>query len=158
MNRRTLLQHGFRALGAVVAAAVGVPALVLAVGPAWKARRKETWVPLGGLDDFPPGEMRKTIVELPPGVGARPLAERAVFARRTGPTELVVFSRNCTDLGCPITWDRGSEWFFCPCHGGIFSSDGERQAGPPARPLFRYAVRERDGVFEIDLDSVPPMT
>ena len=31
-------------------------------------------------------------------------------------------------------------------------------AGPPNKPLYRYANRVRDGVLEIDLFSLPPMT
>jgi menaquinol-cytochrome c reductase iron-sulfur subunit len=54
-----------------------------------------------------------------------------------------------------LDYDRGSACFFCPCHGGIFRQNGERLAGPPKRPMYRYAHRLRDGIVEIDLQSVP---
>ncbi|WP_164102419.1 QcrA and Rieske domain-containing protein [Candidatus Laterigemmans baculatus] len=82
---------------------------------------------------------------------------QSVYVWRRSAEEVVVFSRSCTDLGCPVTWDPGSHCFLCPCHGGIFAKDGERMAGPPDRPLYRYANRVRDGRLEIDLSSVPPM-
>ena len=82
---------------------------------------------------------------------------------RVGTRELlagvpVVFSRVCTDVGCPVTYDRGSACFLGPCHGGIFTQDGTPIHGPPPRPLYRYAARVRDGVLEIDLNSLPPQT
>ncbi len=157
MDRRTLLRRGFQAMGAIVAGAVGVPALILGLGPMWQERRRELWVPLGALEDYGIGEVSKALVVLPEGAAQRPVAERGVFVWRPEPEQLVVFSRNCTDLSCPITWDLGSNWFYCPCHGGIFAVDGTPQAGPPSRPLFRYALRVREGTLEIDLDSVPPM-
>jgi menaquinol-cytochrome c reductase iron-sulfur subunit len=97
-------------------------------------------------------------VEVPREDWAATLRERGVYVWRRSEQEVVVFARNCTDLSCPVTWDPGSQWFFCPCHGGIFSKDGERMAGPPKRPLYRYTNRIRDGVVEIDLRSLPPIT
>jgi Rieske Fe-S protein len=73
------------------------------------------------------------------------------------PDQFVVFSRACTDLSCPVRWDPGSQWFFCPCHGGIFDRRGEPRAGPPAVPLHRYQTRIRDGILEVDVFSVPPL-
>jgi hypothetical protein len=71
----------------------------------------------------------------------RPLSRQGVYVWRPTDEEVVVFSRSCTDLGCPVIWDGGSQCFFCPCHGGIFARDGRRMAGPPDRELYRYANR-----------------
>jgi menaquinol-cytochrome c reductase iron-sulfur subunit len=100
----------------------------------------------------------KAMVEVP-GDGLAHLPQfKGVFVWRETADRLVVYSRNCTDLSCPVTWDEGSGWFYCPCHGGIFNQQGEPVAGPPNRPLYRYATRVREGVVEIDLKSLPPMT
>jgi menaquinol-cytochrome c reductase iron-sulfur subunit len=98
------------------------------------------------------------VAPVPRGDWARSLGEKGVFVWRASEEEVVVFSRNCTDLSCPVTWDPGSNWFYCPCHGGIFAQDGTNVAGPPTRPLYRYANRVQNGVLEIDLLSLPPMT
>jgi len=38
----------------------------------------------------------------------------------------------------------------CPCHGGVYDFRGLRVAGPPPRPLDRFATRiRRDGVVEL---------
>jgi menaquinol-cytochrome c reductase iron-sulfur subunit len=84
------------------------------------------------------------------------LRRKGVYVWREDATAVVVFSRHCTDMGCPVQWDPGSEWFYCPCHGGVFSQEGEPKAGPPKFPLYRYRFRVRDGELEIDLRSIPP--
>ena len=66
------------------------------------------------------------------------------------------FSLVCTHLGCVVRWrpdearktdSRGKNIgrFACPCHGGVFDSEGEVVSGPPPRPLERLEVRERNG-------------
>lgn len=157
MERRavlTLLVHGG---SAVIALIVGVPALIFAFSPAGRKRRYPEWRDLGPLDQFPVGEMSEGVIRLDPESEALQAVPQGVYVWRVSPKEVIVFSRSCTDLGCPLTYDRGSACFLCPCHGGIFSQDGERMAGPPDRPLYRYDNRIREGILQIDLSSVPPM-
>lgn len=145
-----------KGVGMTVAGVVAVPAAATLLSPVLDRHRRDVWRPLGSVEGFPPGTTRKALVEVPRDDWARALGVQAVYVWHSEPGDLVVFSRKCTDLGCPIVWDSGSEWFFCPCHGGIFDQSGQPQAGPPQRPLYRYAHRIRDGVLEIDLTSAPP--
>ena len=156
MTRRGWLTGIVAAIGASVAAVVGIPAALFSLAPALDGRKAQVWRPVGRLDDFPLGDVRKAVVEAPRVYWAQALPAVAVFVWRPAAGEVVVFSRSCTDLGCPVTWDPGSEWFFCPCHGGIFAKDGTPKAGPPPRPLYRYAARVQGGIVEIDLNSLPP--
>jgi menaquinol-cytochrome c reductase iron-sulfur subunit len=114
------------------------------------------WVRVGREEEFPIGRVHQATVENPRDDRAKSLRLIGVFVVRPHADETVVFSRTCTDLGCPVSWDPGSGWFFCPCHGGIFARDGSPRAGPPERPLFRYATRIEDDWLWIDLNSVPP--
>lgn len=158
MERRSFLKALIAGGSTLAAGVVGVPALLAALSPVFRRRRDQAWSPVGPLDTFAPGSVTRAATPLPQDdLGFWPSA-RGVYVWRPSADEVVVFSRTCTDLGCPVIWDAGSEWFFCPCHGGIFSKDGERQAGPPKRGLYRFATRVRDGVVEIDLASVPPMS
>ncbi len=34
--------------------------------------------------------------------------------------------------------------FGCPCHGGLYDAEGNRQAGPPVRSLDRYDVLDQE--------------
>lgn len=45
---------------------------------------------------------------------------------------LTAFSAVCPHLGCQVHWLPEKEEFFCPCHGGVFTSDGIATEGPPA--------------------------
>ena len=35
--------------------------------------------------------------------------------------------------------------FGCPCHGGLYDAEGNRQAGPPVRSMDRYTFSIRNG-------------
>ncbi len=157
MHRRTALKWIVRGIGAATALIVGGPAVLTLLSPVVRERRGPAWRPVGPLDSFAVGEIRQAAIELPDGEWPGTLGAQGVFVWRRE-RDLVVYSRACTDLSCPVTYDRGSDWFFCPCHGGIFNKEGEPTAGPPAYPLHRYRWRVRDGVLEVDLRSVPAMT
>lgn len=158
MKKRHFFRLFLVSTGTFVGAIVGIPAAIVALHPTRRERTtEESWQVVGPLRDFPEGGMTRTVVTVPRADWSRSLREKGIFVLRKSGDEFVVYSRNCTDLGCPITWDPGSEWFFCPCHGGIFSKEGTPKAGPPKEPLYRYATRVRAGILEIDLNSIPPM-
>ncbi len=157
MERRTWLSWLIKAMGLAVVGAVGVPSLIKTLSPVLEEDERELWRAIGPVSDFPEGSMRKAVLQIPDPEIRSELDKNAVYVWRKDREEFIVYSRSCTDLGCPVTWDPGSEWFYCPCHGGIFNKKGEREAGPPKRPLWRYENRVREGVLEIDLRSVPPM-
>lgn len=46
--------------------------------------------------------------------------------------EYSAFSNSCPHLGCKVHWDAVSRSFLCPCHQGVFNSDGIAVSGPPA--------------------------
>lgn len=157
-DRRKWLSVLIQGGSAAIAAVVGIPALLSAISPGWRARSSGQWRTAGRLADFPLGTVQPAVVEVGRGDWARSLENKTVYVYRRSDDEVVVYSRNCTDLSCPLVFDAGSECFFCPCHGGIFGKDGKPMAGPPSKPLYRYATRVRDGELEIDLYSLPPMT
>lgn len=157
MTRRKLLVRFLQAFGAGVAGVIGIPALLHVMSPVVRRDDDALWRAVGSIADFPPGEVRRAYVEVPREDWARALREKSVYVWHSEEEGPVVFARNCTDLSCPLEFDTGSGWFFCPCHGGIFDRDGTPKAGPPNRPLYRFARRVRDGVLEIDLRSLPPL-
>jgi len=157
MERRkalSLLVHGGSATAALV---VGIPTLMYAVTPTSRQPSGPLWRDLGPLDSFPIGAYRAAKIQHSLASQAAQAVLSGVYVWRINEQTLVVFSRSCTDLGCPVTFDRRSECFLCPCHGGIFDKHGQRMAGPPDRPPYRYDVRVVDGILQVDLASVPPM-
>lgn len=158
MERRNLLIRLLAAGGGLLSLLLGLPAVLHLLTPARTGRREQGWRSLGSVEDFPPDQVVKATVPVQRGDWARSLQAKAVYVWRRNEHELIVYSRNCTDLSCPVTYDPGSECFFCPCHGGIFNKEGTPLAGPPSVPLYRYENRVNDGIVEINLNSLPPMT
>ena len=180
MKRRTLLTGLVVGGSLAVGGIVGIPVLVFALTPR-EVEAHTAWRAIGSLDDFPIGSVtavRIVAVQGNPGTNGETDEEtqiaskadaaelpsqdealpRGAFVWRRSVDSLVVYSRSCTDLGCPLTFDQGSFCFVCPCHGGIFNKHGKRLAGPPDRPMYRYQVRVLDdGQVQVDVLSVPPV-
>ena len=157
MNKRIFGKWMIAGSGMFIGGVVGIPAFLSALSPSLRRRERENWQPVGPMEDFKKTGVTRAVVPVPRADWAQSLRKKGVFVVREATGDLIVFSRSCTDLSCPLTWDPGSGWFFCPCHGGIFSRDGKPMAGPPKEPLYRYATRIRDNILEIDLNSIPPM-
>jgi len=155
MERRTALIMLVVGGSAATGAAVGIPVAIFALST--DPDHRPQWRDLGPAEDFEVGAMTAARVQRDAEAAKNQVVEAGVYVWRPALDDFVVFSRSCTDLGCPITFDPGSRCFFCPCHGGIFDGQGERMAGPPDRPLFRYTHRLQHGILQVDLLSVPPM-
>jgi menaquinol-cytochrome c reductase iron-sulfur subunit len=45
----------------------------------------------------------------------------------------------------------------CPCHGGVYYSDGSRASGPPPRGLFEHEHRVENGRLWIRAGHLPTL-
>lgn len=68
----------------------------------------------------------------------------AVLVKTRG-GELVALSAVCTHLGCIVQWEKEKQQFLCPCHGGLFSTEGTVLGGPPPRPLAKIPLTVTEG-------------
>lgn len=154
-SRRRFLNLLSLAAGLVGALAVGVPAIGFLVAPLFK-KTPGAWRDVGQVDDFEVGqivEIRIEDVSTVPWSGVT--ARTGAWLHRQTETEFVVFSLNCTHLGCPVRWESGAQLFMCPCHGGVYYTDGTVAAGPPPKPLPRYPVRVRKGTVQVQTSPIP---
>ena len=94
---------------------------------------------------------------------ARLERERTVILR-AGTSRIIVFEdpeqrlraleARCTHEGCTVQYVPGESVIWCACHNGRFDLDGRVLAGPPPRPLGRYAVqREADGTVAVSPEA-----
>jgi menaquinol-cytochrome c reductase iron-sulfur subunit len=140
-------------LGAMIGAVIGVPSTAYLLAPVLE---KKEFVPvsLGPVSDFAAtGEQfeptAKTFIENPQEANTSAALAWVYNTGNSGTdwqaedAQFIVFSNTCMHLGCPVV--ASTLGFGCPCHGGQYDQQGRRTAGPPIRPLDRYAWEIREG-------------
>jgi menaquinol-cytochrome c reductase iron-sulfur subunit len=148
-TRRELLTLVSVGMGGLAAAIVAVPVLGALIAPLLRPQAPD-WRSVGALSDFQLGATVAVTFEDPSALSwAGVASQTAAWLRRVSDQQFLAFAVNCTHLGCPVRWLPDAGLFMCPCHGGVFYSDGGPAAGPPQQPLFLYPVRVRDGQVEI---------
>jgi menaquinol-cytochrome c reductase iron-sulfur subunit len=158
ISRRRFFEKLSIALIGVCTAIVGLPLIGFIVAPLFQ-KVPEKWVKIGKPDDFQIGKtVAVTVIDPSPLPWAGITEKSAVWLRRVSEDSFIAFSANCTHLGCPVRWLEGAELFMCPCHGGVYYSDGNVAAGPPPHPLYRYDVRVQNGEVQMKQAIVPIST
>jgi menaquinol-cytochrome c reductase iron-sulfur subunit len=167
VDRATFLSLSTIGVGALVGAGITLPPLGFAVLPSFDGEGIKTRdVNLGPITNFPEGKyVIATFLENP---DQGEVSRRTAFIRNNGRTDdgvpsfTTLYSR-CVHLGCPVqpngpidedakTDVNGIELrpvlaasFGCPCHGGLYDSEGNRTAGPPVRSLDRFEFSIKNG-------------
>jgi menaquinol-cytochrome c reductase iron-sulfur subunit len=158
ISRRRFVEKLSIGLIALCGAIVGLPVVGFILAPFFRKVPNE-WVTLGKPNDFQIGKTVAVTVNDPSSLPwAGVTAKSGVWLRRVTEDTFIAFSANCTHLGCPVRWLEGANLFMCPCHGGVYYSDGKVAAGPPPLPLFRYDVRVANGEVQMKQAIVPIST
>jgi quinol---cytochrome c reductase iron-sulfur subunit, bacillus type len=158
VSRRTFLFKVSLAVNALVAAAIATPVVAYLLGPIRRKGGYNSWIVLGQVEDYHEGETVLATYRNPhtdPWDGDT--GNVACYVRRETGNTFTVFAVNCAHLGCPVRWFPQSELFMCPCHGGVYYSNGERAAGPPERGLFTYDYRVAAGKLTINAGQMPTL-
>jgi Rieske Fe-S protein len=166
--RNQFLELSTLGLAGVITAVVTVPVVGFAILPAF-TRQETPDIDLGPTDNFPEGQWIEATFLRDPSVGE--VSRRTAFIRYNGTVNeqpsYTIISNRCVHLGCPVqasgprnddqseTVDvDGAELtltpvlpanYSCPCHGGAYTIEGNRDAGPPVRALDRYKFAIIDG-------------
>jgi menaquinol-cytochrome c reductase iron-sulfur subunit len=157
VHRRTFLERFIIGLSVFAGGVVLLPSLSFLLLPVLK-RTVQVWRGVGSVDQFQVGQTVRVMFEDPsPLPWAGVTARNAAWLRRDTDAQFTAFAINCTHLGCPVRWLPDANLFMCPCHGGVFYSNGQVAAGPPPAPLYRYETRVRNGQVEILTTPLPVM-
>jgi Rieske Fe-S protein len=145
-------------LNGIVGVALAVPIVSYLMSPVIRGKKigYESWLSLGRLEQFPPGQTRLATYKNPvvnPWDGKT--GDIACWVRNVDDQKFQVFAINCAHLGCPVRWFPQSSLFMCPCHGGAYYQDGSRASGPPERGLFQYHYKIEDGKLLIKAGEMP---
>jgi Rieske Fe-S protein len=158
VSRRWMLLKLGVLLNASVAVAVALPVVRYLLAPARRRGAYNSWVSLGSIDQFPTGETRLATYKNPFNQSwDGDTAQTACWVRRIDTQTFQVFAINCAHLGCPVRWFPQSALFMCPCHGGVYYSDGSRASGPPERGLFEYSYKVVEDQLQIRAGETPTL-
>ncbi|HZD76644.1 MAG TPA: ubiquinol-cytochrome c reductase iron-sulfur subunit [Acidobacteriaceae bacterium] len=158
VSRRSFLFKVSIAINALVAAAIATPVIGYLLGPIRKKGAYNSWIALGQVNDYHEGETVLATYRNPnTDKWDGDTGKVACYVRRETGNTFTVFAVNCAHLGCPVRWFPQSELFMCPCHGGVYYSNGDRAAGPPERGLFTYDYRVDGDKLMIDAGQMPTL-
>lgn len=159
-GRRAFLVRVVAGITGFIAAILAIPLGGFAAAPGWQASspvrllgraipptlRGKDWASVGALEDFVVGVPTRVVtVRQTADAWVSGDAPVAAFVYRRSESEVTAFDIHCTHLGCPLDYIGGARRFLCPCHGGVFDREGEVMAGPPPRPMIRFATRVEGG-------------
>ena len=142
LSRRSFLALATWAIGGLISAALGVPAIAYIIGPALKLNNVQQWIQLGSTAKVELGTptLFKAKIERQTGWIVNE-EEVSAYALTENGRDFVALSNICTHLGCRVRWVADQERFFCPCHNGVYDKNGNVVSGPPPRPLDHYEVK-----------------
>jgi menaquinol-cytochrome c reductase iron-sulfur subunit len=157
ITRRRLMEGTALAAGGIATMAFALPGLGFAIGPLFEETVPDQWQDLGPEDDFSADAYVPKVHNIDPAIGDA--GKATVYVRRwdqnsddaPGKSEqpYVAISTRCAHLGCPVRYIQASQKFVCPCHGGVYDSQGKVEGGPPVRPLDRFETRVEGGRVQI---------
>ncbi len=144
ISRRKAMAWSIGVINLAVFGAVFGPVLGF-LGSPLRARSKKEWVSVCGLDDLEPGKTKEVTYVVRVKDGYTMADHRyALYLKRDG-DEVVAIDPACTHLGCKVQYQEKQARYLCPCHGGVFDTEGNVVSGPPPKALIRHAVEVRDG-------------
>ncbi|HET7144799.1 MAG TPA: ubiquinol-cytochrome c reductase iron-sulfur subunit [Anaerolineales bacterium] len=149
LGRRNFMKVAIASIGGLIGAAIGLPAIPYIMGPALQ-KESDSWIQLGSISKVElniPTLFKKTIETQTGWINTE--EEISVYVLSSNGQDYVVMSNVCTHLGCRVRWIPEKDSFFCPCHNGVFSKDGNVVDGPPPRPLDRFESKVEDGAIFI---------
>ena len=158
MSRRAMLVKLGILLNGAVGIFLAVPIVRFLLSPVTRDKKSgyDSWLPLGGLEQFPAGQTRLATYRNPVvNSWDGETDDIACWVRNVDDKTFQVFAVNCAHLGCPVRWFPQSSLFMCPCHGGVYYQDGSRASGPPERGLFTYSHKIEDGKLLIKAGEMP---
>ena len=149
ISRRDFMKATIFAIGGLIGAIVGVPAIEYIIGPALK-KNTQNWIRLGavGKVEFNSPTLFKATIQNQTG-WINSQEEISVYVLTGDGQTYIAMSNVCTHLGCRVRWVSDQDKFFCPCHNGVFAKDGSVVSGPPPRPLDRFQTKVENGALFI---------
>lgn len=146
-SRRSFLGALVGVGSAFVGALLSVPLIRFTLFPLLRRTTDLKRSPVGALSKFSALQeplMRTIQIEQVDG-WRKAVSEKAVYVTKDAKGNLRVLTSVCPHLGCTVPWNREKNQFICPCHGGVFSPEGDRISGPSLRGMDALDTSVEDG-------------
>ena len=89
-----------------------------------------------------------------PNGSVTPVEMGRFYLVRLEDSGLLAIYRRCTHLGCAVPFDQGTGEFVCPCHGSVFTTEGDVLNQPAPRPLDLFLITiNEEGEIIVDTSS-----
>ncbi len=147
ISRRDFIKLVTGAVGGLITAGLGIPAIGYLLHPAFEEDKAGKPVTIGNLNDMPEGKPVPFSFTLTRVNGWERTASNFggyVIVKNKANRDILVLSSRCTHLSCRVTWSEEADGYLCPCHDAKFGMHGEVIDGPPPEPL---------GHFDYEIDA-----
>jgi Rieske Fe-S protein len=152
VDRRKFMEVGIYTITGTIAATSSVALARFAVGNSLE-KPKSKWIEINLNDDN--NEFSRVVIEYAKKDGWLTTNARSlVYIKRVKKDELIAISAACSHLGCIVTWDEEQKSFKCPCHNGVYDSEGKVVSGPPPAPLRRHEIKIEDGTILLSTETI----
>ena len=153
ISRRDFIKLTTAAVGTIIGAVIGVPAIAYLIDPALKTVKSDAWIPLGKIETFEIGKPTAVSFTRSQVNGwEKTVTSYGLYVIKKSETNFLVLSSKCTHLGCTVNWKPDRNEYVCPCHDAQFALDGKVLGGPPPRPLDSFTgnrLRVVDGILQL---------
>lgn len=158
-SRRSFLAGLLAAGGAAVGVLLAVPLVRFALYPVLARTTERSWSDIGKVDEFQSlsAPIQKLVTIQQRDGWRKTIKQQPVYVTKDPQGTLIVLSAVCTHLGCSVRWVDAQNKFACPCHGGMFSSDGKLLGGPPPRGLDQLETKIEDGILKTQYQFFRPL-
>jgi Rieske Fe-S protein len=145
LGRRNFLVRSIVAIQGAIVATVGFVVGATTLAPSF-SRRDQSWLRAADLESLPENQPVPVTLRITRPDGYSQVVDRTVvYLVRTGEHDVRAMQSTCTHLGCRTSYDRRAKRIVCPCHGGVFDTQGNVIDGPPPAPLPTLTTKVENG-------------
>ncbi len=161
VTRRQFLSYTLTGVGGFMAAGMVLPMVRFALDPVLKAEASGDFIMTDKkIADITTEPVRVDFSYEQKDAWYTSEVTEMAWVYKNDDGEIVALSPICKHLGCTVNWngsDKHPDMFFCPCHDGFYTKDGDNVPGtPPRGPLDAYPVKEKDGFLMLGTPEENP--
>lgn len=149
ISRRTFLNYALMGTGGFLAAGIITPMIRFAIDPMLKASGGGDKVAVGNVDEFGPEPKRVDFKVHTKDGWYESESTMTAWVRKLEDGSILALSPICKHLGCTVDWNTDPNHpnqYYCACHNGRYSVNGENILGtPPLQSLDMYETEVKDG-------------